>query len=133
MMPRYDYRCERCGCDEEIFLKLSEFEIVQSCHDCGAAMRRVISPVLTIGPMPSKPYRLGGADVDISSNEELRKYEADNPTARIVDKDDSWMRKHRDEARERAETVARGQGFRDWRQRGEKMKAEKHKKKVLDG
>lgn len=132
-MPRYDYRCDNCHAEEERLLTLAEHELMQECHGCGAAMRTVIAAVRTIGPMPSKPVRLGGADVDVHSNEEMRQYQAANPNARVVDKDDSWMRKHRDESRERAEGLARRQGFRDWAQRNETMKREKKRRAVLDG
>jgi putative FmdB family regulatory protein len=41
-MPLYDVRCDACGREEEVFLKLNEKE--PECAACGSSMRKIMSP-----------------------------------------------------------------------------------------
>ncbi|RKX67080.1 MAG: zinc ribbon domain-containing protein [Tenericutes bacterium] len=40
-MPLYDIRCEACGDEKEVFLKLTER--TPKCASCGSNMKKVIS------------------------------------------------------------------------------------------
>lgn len=136
-MPLYDYVCDECGHFEaDFYLPLAEFGATVWCPNdpfLEAEMRTAIAAVSTIGPMPSKPVYGGGAEVSIHSAEEMREYKRKNPNSHFVDKNDSWMVRHRDQARERAESVARRQGFRDWEQRREVLRRDQNRRKQLDG
>jgi adenosyl cobinamide kinase/adenosyl cobinamide phosphate guanylyltransferase len=79
--------------------------------------------------MPSKPVYIGGADVTLSSNEELRAYEAANPNEHVMSKHDNRLKDHKWRARERAESQARKQGWRDLDQRKQTQRAAKKKGK----
>lgn len=132
-MPLYDMVCDACGAFHDgVLMSIAEHDEGMDCERCGAPTRTVIGAVAVVGPMPSKPYVLGGADVEVRSVEELRAYERENPTHRVLSKDDSWMRAHRDRARERAERVARGQGYRDWEHRQQAVAKDVRRKRELD-
>ena len=42
MVPTYEYSCDSCGNDFEVFQKMSD-EPVRACPKCGQAVRRVLS------------------------------------------------------------------------------------------
>lgn len=94
-------------------------------------MWRVPQAIMTVGAMPSKPIRLGGADAEFTDNASYRKYLADNPTVRPVSQGSTWLRNHRDKNREAAERIAKKQGYRDLDDRHQKVKAEKAKAKTM--
>lgn len=43
-MPIYQYRCKKCGKEDEILQRITE-SAVHICDNCGSVMSRVISPV----------------------------------------------------------------------------------------
>jgi putative FmdB family regulatory protein len=57
-MPLYDFKCNKsCGYFEDMFIPLAE-KADARCPDCGGTITVRISPVMTVGPMPSKPLRV---------------------------------------------------------------------------
>lgn len=42
-MPMYDYKCEKCGRVDTLFLKLSELDLPQKCSVCSQPRQRQIS------------------------------------------------------------------------------------------
>lgn len=125
-MPAYDYVCV-CGFEDEIIHPVRACDDVWACPDCGAAMRRRLTAVATIGAMPSKPIVLGQTGIAATSNSEVREYERQNPNHRVVSSADSWWRRHKDTARENAEAQARKQGWRDLDERIARQKEAKAK------
>lgn len=63
--------------------------------------------------MPSKPVRLGGADIEFTDNASLRAYQRENPDVRFVSKDSSWYKNHMDNNRESVERSVKRLGWRD--------------------
>lgn len=126
-MPEYHYRCDDCDFETDLIHSISECDDVHTCGVCPSPMHRVPVPVATIGPMPSKPMTVGGAGVSFDRIEDVRAYEAANPNVRLTSRTSPGWRKHLDEARERAETVAKKQGFRDLDDRRERDRAAKKK------
>ena len=41
-MPNYDYVCDSCNYEEEVFQPISEEPLKLTCPDCGAPLRRKI-------------------------------------------------------------------------------------------
>lgn len=109
-MPLYDYLCSACDEVEEVAHPVSGCEELHPCGRCGGPRVRIIAPVSTVGPMPSRPLVLSSADLSFDRAEDARRYERDHP---LVSRNDGWWQRHRDKAREDAETLARRQGYRD--------------------
>ena len=42
-MPLYDYKCEKCKNDFELFFPLREWNIVPSCPDCGGKGKKQLT------------------------------------------------------------------------------------------
>ena len=123
-MPTYDLRCEQCHVVlEDVVMTISARE--NATCECGGRLESASWPKRAAhGPSMTRPLRLGGADVEVTTPAQLREYERKNPDARIVSKDDSWLRRHKDNAREKAERKAQNAGFKDLRhQRTELSKA----------
>lgn len=112
-MPTYDLRCEQCHVVlHDVVMTISARE--SATCECGGRFESASWPKRVVsGPTMTKPLRLGGADVEITTPAQLREYERNNPDARILSKNDSWLRRHKDNARERAERKARNAGFND--------------------
>ena len=131
-MPLYTYACDNCELvEDDILLTLAEHEEGYECTTCMQPMHTVPFPTATIGPMPSKPMRLGGAGVDVHSVEELRQYKADNPNDRLLSRNDSGLKQHKWEARQKAEVQSQRMGFRDWDHR--QASYQKDRKKQQSG
>lgn len=112
-MPVYHYRCDDCEHDEEEYLSVQDHDRGLWCKWCGESMHTVPYATPTVGPMPSKPLKIGGADVSLHSKEELRAYQKANPNEHIMSKHDNRLKEHKWRARERAEKQAVKQGWRD--------------------
>ena len=128
-MPLYDIKCLSCEQrTDDIFFKLTDPII---CPTCGEGARTIIGPVLTIGPMPSKPIKMESIGREFTSNSELRAYKEANPDLAFHSKDDSSWRNHVDMARTKAEKKAKAQGFTDLAAKKDYLKRENKKKQEL--
>ncbi|MFC1601318.1 FmdB family zinc ribbon protein [Candidatus Sumerlaeota bacterium] len=41
-MPHYDYRCDDCGCEYEVFQRMSD-PLLTECENCGGPIQRLLS------------------------------------------------------------------------------------------
>lgn len=61
-MPVYCYKCDSCGKDFDVFLKLKDNKTTQNCPSCGSnETRKIITTVnfnLSGDDWPSKAYRI---------------------------------------------------------------------------
>ena len=39
-MPRYEYICPECGCEEEIIKPMAEVDVMENCSICGLILNR---------------------------------------------------------------------------------------------
>lgn len=121
-MPVYDYFCDSCGFEDEVYIKLDDFESTfVECPYCVLNMRRIISPVATIGPMPSKPLVADSIGKKFEKVEDLRNYLKANPDLEMYSSNDAAWIKRKDNIRDKAEKQAKKQGYRDL----DEMKAKK--------
>ena len=128
-MPLYDIKCLSCEQrTDDIFFKLNDPII---CPTCGEGARTIIGPVLTIGPMPSKPLKMESIGREFTSNSELRAYKEANPDLAFHSKDDSSWRNHVDMARNKTERKAKLQGFNDRADKKAYLRKERKKKQEL--
>ena len=128
-MPLYDIKCLICEQrTDDIFFKLNDPII---CPTCGEGARTIIGPVLTIGPMPSKPLKMESIGREFTSNSELRAYKEANPDLAFHSKDDSSWRNHVDMARNKTERKAKLQGFNDRADKKAYLRKERKKKQEL--
>lgn len=116
-MPIYDFRCDRCECEEDdVYATVSSMRAGLPCdfEDCDGTLRRRFTTGHGgfVGPTDTNPLKIGGRS--FTSSSELRAWEKANPDLRPMDKDGPEFRKHKDKARERAEVAAKKKGFRDW-------------------
>lgn len=128
-MPLYDFRCDTgCGYFEDMLIPLARLDDAV-CPDCQGDITIRIGAVMTIGPMPSKPLRIGQVGRSFESSSELREYKKKNPNSEIIDAGSSEWRSHVDRAREKAEATAVRRGYRDLAQQKEKRGQEKRKER----
>jgi len=128
-MPLYDIKCLSCEQrTDDIFFRLNKPII---CPACGEGARTLISPVPTIGPMPSKPLKMESIGREFTSNSELRAYKEANPDLAFHSQNDTSWRNHVDMARNKAEKKARLQGFNDREDRKSYIRKDKQKKQEL--
>lgn len=131
-MPLYDLECEPCQRFlVDVFFTLNE---TPTCSYCNAPARVIISPVRTVGPMPSKPLRLEQLGREFTSNSELREYKQAHPEAQFLDKNDSDWREHYDDVRNRCEKTASKAGyksFKDFQNEKKKIKVAKQSEASL--
>lgn len=142
-MPLYDFGCEPCDILDERYLSISEHEAYleshqagdsnQRCPLCEGPMRTVITPVPTTGITPSKPLYVSGLDRTFHTNAELRAYEKANPNVHIHSTNDGRHRDHMWRARNGAERMAKGQGYRSWGHRQEQLSTEKGRMDLTGG
>ena len=110
-MPIYDLECEPCQRFlVDVFFPLSE---TPTCSYCDTPARVIISPVRTVGPMPSKPLQLDQIGRSFTSNSELRDYKQTHPEAIFLNKGDREWDEHYTDVRNRAEKTVKKMGFRD--------------------
>jgi putative FmdB family regulatory protein len=128
-VPLYDFRCdEGCGYFEDMFIPLARLDDAV-CPDCQGSITTRIGSVMTVGPMPSKPLRIGQVGRSFESSSELREYKKKNPNSAIIDADSSEWRAHVDRAREKAEATAVRRGYRDLAQQKEKRRQDRQRKR----
>lgn len=125
-MPIYDMRCGDCGV-VELYLSLAEKQAeidgaVVSCPECNAGLSSFIVPIPIVGPMPSKPFKVGYAGIECDSASQLRKYKANNPTEHFLDKNDRTWTNHYDDVREKCEAGAKAQGYTDLEDKRQRVK-----------
>lgn len=113
-MPTYEYNCPGCGQDWEITCSMSDRN-EQNC-ECGERLSRSwrSAPAL-VGPMPTKPTRIGGTDVSFSRAEDLRNYEKfqEKSGRYTLSRSDSEWRNMVDSAKEKANKMVKKAGFND--------------------
>lgn len=110
-MPIYDLECEPCQRFlVDVFFPLSE---TPTCSYCDTPARVIISPIRTVGPMPSKPLQLDQIGRSFTSNSELREYKQTHPEAIFLNKGDREWDEHYTDVRNRAEKTVKRMGFRD--------------------
>jgi len=128
-MPLYDIKCLSCEQrTNDIFFRLNTPII---CPTCGEGARTIIGPVLTIGPMPSKPLKMESIGREFTSNSALRAYKEANPDLAFHSKDDASWRNHVDMARNKTERKAKLQGFNDRADKKAYLRKERKKKQEL--
>ena len=129
-MPTYDLQCPECDAEYRNVVMSISSRGTKACDSCGHTPLESRSwPTGISGPTETRPLRLGGDGTVITTPGQLREYERNNPSARILAKDDSWLRKHKDNAREKAERLARKKGHNDWDAFQSHSKKEKAKAK----
>lgn len=130
-MPTYKGVCEEHG-EGDYFLSMQGYmENGLKCGECGKEARTVIQPVRTIGPSFDRPLVLDQIGKTFTSKSEADAYFKAHPGRAIVAKNDSGFVKLRDTAREKAETKARAQGFRDLDAKKNHMRKEENIKKQI--
>ena len=133
-MPLYEGECRHgCGRFEDV-MKVREYEADGLiCPGCGLAARNIISPNLTVGPMPSKPRVIEQIGQTFTSAAEERAYFQRRPDRRVVGAGDSAFINHRDQARGKADKAAKSLGYRDHDDRTQKNKADQVQRKIAAG
>ena len=112
----YDLRCGECGFTDEDFLTGEQYQDVKANKlkcDCGGIVQTVIRPVMTVGPMPSKPLVVGNMEKVISSNSELRAFQKAHPDIRVTTNASGEWKKLYSNSREIADRNAKKWGFDD--------------------
>ena len=114
-MPIYDIACDssqECGYFEDVVISLADLDDAV-CPSCAGPIRRLLRPVRTIGPMPSKPLTIKQIGRSFESAGELRKYQKDNPDVQLLSPDSKKWRDKVSRVREKANNCAKNQGYRD--------------------
>ena len=125
-MPIYDIECPVCGVSEDVFISLKDYTPDgPPCPECGGRARRIVAPVMTVGPMPSKPFTVKQIGRAFESQGELRRYMAENPGTNFVDKSDASYRAHYDKAHEKADAASKRAGYNDNQDRKTQRRREK--------
>lgn len=124
-MPLYDYECRSCAWRQEEFRKIED-ESPVACEECGGECRRIVSPVPTIGVMPSKPLEVLGGTV-LHTNAERREFDAKMEAKGLVPAttESAHFRRHFDRVQNKTDAAARRQGFRDDAHRQEVWKKDR--------
>ena len=113
-MPTYDLGCQSCGQGYEIICPEADRND-QDCA-CGARLERLwLTAPKLVGPMPTKPHKIGGTDISFTRAEDLRNYEAfQEQTGRhTVSQTDPEWRQMVDDAKESANRMVQRSGFSD--------------------
>jgi len=133
-MPVYAAQCEECGWEEDdFFVPLQDYDVLGvRCPECGEWAKRIILPVATIGPMPSKPLVVDQVGRTFDSSKQLREYMDQNPNAKVLSKNDSEWKAHKDWARNKCEARAKARGYDDHADYKRRTKAESERKKTLE-
>jgi hypothetical protein len=134
-MPRtFDIRCHNCGDQYDVQLEAPTGRLKLSalmdwepkCPDCDHPVTIIVPPVLTVGPMESKPIDLSkSVGRKFTSNAEWREYQKKNPNARPVSVTDQSWKDHYNAVRELADQRAIKQGYDGFYEKQEKLKKEK--------
>ena len=96
------------------------------CPICDSPVTIIVPPVLTVGPMESKPIDLTrSVGRKFTSNAEWREYQKQNPNARPVSVTDQSWKDHYNAVRELADRRANKQGYAGFYEKQEQIKKEK--------
>lgn len=102
------------------------------CPLCDHPVTIIVPPVLTVGPMESKPIDLSrSVGRKFTSNAEWREYQKQNPNARPVSVTDQSWKDHYNAVRELAEQRAIQQGYQGFYEKSEQIKKEKKERGEL--
>ena len=134
-MPRtFDIRCHNHGEMYDVQLeapkgrvKLKDLMDWQpKCPICDSPVSVIVPPVLTVGPMESKPIDLTrSVGRKFTSNAQWREYQKQNPNARPVSVTDQSWKDHYNAVRELADQRAIKQGYGGFYEKQEQLKKEK--------
>jgi len=128
----YEGRCRPCDKLFDDVMSVDEFsENGLTCPDCGQPAERYYGhgqPAGISGPLPSKPLVIKHAGLEFTSKSQIKQYEAENPGARMLTKDDSSWRSHHDKTRAKAESRAKARGFRDYEDQCNHQRRERDRK-----
>lgn len=110
-MPLYDYRCGSCGQDQERF---SSHSAQLECLFCGSGSDMFRLPSLTrfhvVGVKPTEEINVGGlvrgTTKPITTNAELRVWQAANPNTRLIAKGSEEARNLKRAVRDRVDMNA---------------------------
>ena len=131
-MPMYDVKCTAgCGYFEDVFALLADSHDLR-CSECNAPVKILISPVRTIGPTFSKPLEIKQIGKTFHNQSEFDKYQRENPDVEVLGASSTAWTKHKDRVRERCETNARCQGYRDFEHKKKELKRAKNEKTVTN-
>ena len=132
-MRTFDIRCHNHGDMYDVLLDAPKGRVKMTdlmdwtpkCPICDQAVTIIVPPVLTVGPMDSKPIDLtSSVGRKFTSNAEWREYQKKNPNARPVSVTDKGFRNHYDKVRELADQRAIKQGYACWGDKAERKKKE---------
>lgn len=121
-MPLFDAHCSSCEWSEEDILSDKPPSI---CPECGSAVRVPPANFATAGIIWSNVHRSDQLGVQIESNAQMRAFQKKNPNIYGFAKGSSDDRRIGDKIRNRAEKVARKQGYRDHEDKISTLKQQK--------
>lgn len=132
-MRTFDIRCNSCGDFDDVPLdaptgrmSVEDMKWQPKCPQCDQVVAVIIPPILTVGPMESKPINLESQiGYNITSNKQWREYKKKNPNARPVSKTDQNWKDHYSEVRELADVRAQKQGYNGFYDKRERKRKEK--------
>tara|TARA_R100000152_G_C6770867_1_gene197189 strand:+ start:354 stop:782 length:429 start_codon:yes stop_codon:yes gene_type:complete len=134
MMRSFDIRCHNHGDMYDVMLdaptgRIKAIELNEwqpRCPLCDHPVTIIVPPVLTVGPMDSKPIDLTkSVGRKFTSNAQWREYQKRNPNARPVSVTDQSWKDHYNQVRELADQRAIKQGYACWGDKKERRKKEK--------
>jgi hypothetical protein len=133
-MRTFDIRCHNHGDMYDVMLDAPKGRVKMSdlmdwtprCPICDQAVTIIVPPVLTVGPMESKPIDLtSSVGRKFTSNAQWREYLKKNPNARPVSVTDQNYKDHYNEVRELADQRAIKAGYKGFYDRKEQRRKEK--------
>lgn len=123
-MPLYDVRCTQgCGYFNDVFSLLADLEKLV-CPECSYPVVRLISPVRTIGPTFSNPFKVDQIGRTFNSKSDWDSYQRDNPGTQVLSADSKAWRDHVDLVKNKADKKARTMGYHDREDMGRQLKKE---------
>jgi hypothetical protein len=121
-MPLFDATCLSCDWSEEDILSNTPPEL---CPSCGSLVHIPPAQFATAGIIWSNVHRSDQLGVQIESNAQMRAFQKENPNIYGFAKGSSDDIRIGDKIRNRAERVARKQGFRDHEDKISTLKKQK--------
>lgn len=121
-MMLYDHDCPNCGIREDVPQRHQEHD---TCPDCSAKVRVIVSPVPTHGIVFSNAEHSEQLGQTFHSNAEKRKFFKDNPDVVPISKGSVADNNLKWKIENRREQTAKKHGYRDAEEHYKHMKAEK--------
>tara|TARA_R100000655_G_C2908066_1_gene180058 strand:- start:131 stop:571 length:441 start_codon:yes stop_codon:yes gene_type:complete len=118
----YDHDCPNCGLREDVYQHHSKHD---TCPDCGAKVRVIVSPVPTHGIVFSNAEHSEQLGQTFHSNSEKRQFFKDNPNIVPFSKGSREDNDLKWKIENRREQTAKKHGFRDAEDHYKHMKKEK--------